>query len=131
VLAKKEQPFFADLSFQLSEIYQRPASSIMVILAPETPMLLGENVESDYHITITALSLEVAPTKNKRNTTLLQAYMFENLQIPLDRGVIRLEAIAEANLATQWRHSASGDRGNGRVPQRGQRRTTHGQPELE
>jgi Macrophage migration inhibitory factor (MIF) len=96
---ENEQPFLADLSFQLSEIYQRPASSIMVILAAETPMLVGGNVEPAYHITITALSLEIAPTKNKRSTALLHAFILESLDIPLERGVIRFEAVAEENLA--------------------------------
>jgi hypothetical protein len=96
---ENKQPFLADLSFQLSEVYQRPASSIMVMLAPETPMLLGGNIDPAYHITITALSSEIAPTKNKRSTALLHAFILESLDIPLERGVIRFEAIAEENLA--------------------------------
>jgi hypothetical protein len=72
----------------------------MVILIPETPMLLGGTVEPAYHLAITTLPLEIAPAKNKRNTALLQACIFESFQIPLDRGVIHFEAITEESLAT-------------------------------
>jgi hypothetical protein len=71
----------------------------MVILTPETPMLIGCNFEPAYHITITALSLEIAPTKNKRCTALIHAFILESLDMPLERGVIQFEAIAEENLA--------------------------------
>ena len=94
-----EQPFLADLSFQLCEIYQRPESSVMVILA-QAPILLGGNAGPAYFITIKAVSSEIAPTKNKRSTVLIQTWILECLQIPLDRGVIRFEATAEENLAT-------------------------------
>lgn len=71
----------------------------MVMLSPETPMLIGGNIEPAYHITITALSLEIAPTKNKRSTALIHAFILESLDIPLDRGVIQFEAVRDENLA--------------------------------
>ena len=71
----------------------------MVILA-QAPILLGGNAEPAYFITIRAVSSEIAPTKNKRSTALLQAWILECLEIPLDRGIIRFEATAEENLAT-------------------------------
>lgn len=97
---EKEQEFLLDLSFQLSEIYQRPESSIMVMVLPEIPMLLGGCNESCYHLTITALPNEVAPTKNKRSTHLLQSFMRDTLNIDRSRGVVRFEAVPEENLAT-------------------------------
>jgi hypothetical protein len=97
---EKEQEFLLDLSFQLSEIYQRPESSIMVMVLPEIPMLLGGCSEAAYHLTITALPAEVAPTKNKRSTHLLQKFMRDTLNIDRSRGVLRFEAVAEENLAT-------------------------------
>lgn len=97
---EKEQEFLLDLSFQLSEIYQRPESSIMVMVLPEVPMLLGGCSESCYHLTITALPTEVAPTKNKRSTHLLQAFMRDTLNIDRNRGVVRFEAVPEESLAT-------------------------------
>ncbi len=72
----------------------------MVIVSPETPILLGGNSEPAYHITLTALASEVAPTKNKRSTYLIQKFMTDCLRIPANRGVIRFEALAEENLAT-------------------------------
>ena len=76
----------------------------MVILAPAS-MLLGGNAEPCYHITISALASEIAPTKNKRSTALLQAWLLECLQIPTERGVVRFEAIQEENLATNGKTS--------------------------
>lgn len=97
---EKQQEFLLDLSFQLSEIYQRPESSIMVMVLPEIPMLLGGCNESCYHLTITALPSEVAPTKNKRCTHLLQSFMRDTLNIDCRRGIVRFEAVPEENLAT-------------------------------
>lgn len=97
---EKEQEFLLDLSFQLSEIYQRPESSIMVMVLPEIPMLLGGCSEAAYHLTITALPSEVAPNKNKRSTRLLQKFMQDTLNIDRSRGIMRFEAVLEENLAT-------------------------------
>jgi hypothetical protein len=95
-----EQEFLLDLSFQLSEIYQRPESSIMVIVTPGVQMVIGGSSESAYQITITALQSEIASTKNKRITHLLQEFMSDTLRINAKRGVIRFEGFGEANLAT-------------------------------
>lgn len=97
---EKEQEFLLDLSFQLSEIYQRPESSIMVMVLPEIPILLGGCNESCYHLTIAALPSEVAPTKNKRSTHLLQSFMRDTLNIDRSRGIVHFEAVLEENLAT-------------------------------
>ena len=72
----------------------------MVMVSPETPILLGGNSEPTYHITLTALASEVAPTKNKRSTYLMQKFMTDCIRIPANRGVICFEAVAEENLAT-------------------------------
>ena len=63
-------------------------------------MLLAGSTESAYHITVSALQSEIAPTKNKRSTALIQAFMNESLRICSDRGVIRFDSIPEENLAT-------------------------------
>ena len=97
---QSEHSFLADLSFQLSEIYQRPEACIMVTVAPEIPILLGGSTEPAYHMTITALQTEVAPTKNKRSTALVQAFMYDCLRIKARRGAIRFDPVAEENLAT-------------------------------
>ena len=95
-----EQSFLSDLSFQLSEIYQRPESSIMLTVSPKTSMVLGGTTEPAYHMSIAALSSEIAPTKNKRSTALIQDFMEECLGIASRRGVIRFEPVAEENLAS-------------------------------
>ena len=89
-----------DLSFRLSEIYQRPASCIMVILNTEVTMLLAGTLEPAYSLNLTALSSEIAATKNKRSAFLLQEFMLDNLDIPPRRGVVRFETMAEENFAT-------------------------------
>ncbi|EXJ87465.1 hypothetical protein A1O3_04425 [Capronia epimyces CBS 606.96] len=97
---ESEKEFLIDLSFRLSEIYQRPASCIMAMASTEVTMLLGGNSEPAYHLTITALSSEIAATKNKRSTHLIQDFVLDTLQIPPKRGVVHFEAVAEENLAT-------------------------------
>ncbi len=97
---ESEQEFLIDLSFRLSEIYQRPASCIMVMSSTEVAMLIGGNSEPAYHLTITALHSEIAATKNKRSTHLIQDFMQESLGIKPKRGVVRFEPVAEENLAT-------------------------------
>ena len=95
-----EKEFLIDLSFRLSEIYQRPASCIMAMVTTDMPMLLGANSEPAYHLTITALPSEVAATKNKRSTHLIQDFIQDNLQISPKRGIVRFDAVPEENLAT-------------------------------
>ena len=97
---ESEQNFLIDLSFRLSEIYQRPASCIMVMVSTEVAMLIGGNSEPAYHLTITALQPEIAATKNKRSAHLIQEFLQESLAIKPKRGVVRFEAVAEENLAT-------------------------------
>ena len=72
----------------------------MVMVSTEVAMLVGGNSEPAYHLTITALQAEIAPTKNKRSTHLIQDFMQESLVISPKRGVVRFEAVAEENLAT-------------------------------
>jgi hypothetical protein len=97
---ESEKDFLIDFSFRLSEIYQRPASCIMVMLSTDVTMLLAGTSEPAYHLTIVALQTEIAPTKNKRSTHLIQDFMLEALEIQPTRGVLRFEALAEENLAT-------------------------------
>ncbi|OAP64241.1 hypothetical protein AYL99_00213 [Fonsecaea erecta] len=97
---ESEKGFLIDLSFRLSEIYQRPASCIMVMVTTDIPILLGGNSEPAYHLTITALASEIAATKNKRSTHLIQDFIHDTLQIPPKRGVVRFDAVTEENLAT-------------------------------
>ena len=63
-------------------------------------MLLGGSSEPAYYLRITALASEIAPTKNKRSTALVQGFMQESLDIAPSRGIIRFESVPEENLAT-------------------------------
>jgi Macrophage migration inhibitory factor (MIF) len=63
-------------------------------------MLFGGSSEPAYYLTVTALASEIAPTKNKRSTALIQGFMHETLDIPSRRGIIRFEPVSEENLAT-------------------------------
>lgn len=95
-----EQTFLSDISFQLSEIYQRPESCVVVSLSSPQAMLFGGSFEPAYYMTITALASEIAPTKNKQSTALVQAFMHESLDITPRRGIVRFEPVPEENLAT-------------------------------
>lgn len=72
----------------------------MVSLSSPQTMLFGGSFEPAYNMTIAALASEIAPTKNKRSTALVQAFMLESLDIAPRRGIIRFEPVAEENLAT-------------------------------
>ena len=72
----------------------------MVMVSTEVAMLIGGNSEPAYHLTITALQPEIAATKNKRSTHLIQGFIQESLAIKPSCGVIRFEPVAEENLAT-------------------------------
>lgn len=63
-------------------------------------MLIGGNPEPAYHITIAALPSQTGPTMNKRSVRLIQDFLCEVLEISPKRGVVKFEAIAEANLGT-------------------------------
>ncbi|ERF69065.1 hypothetical protein EPUS_01021 [Endocarpon pusillum Z07020] len=95
-----EQTFLSDISFQLSEIYQRPESCILVSVCTSQAMLFGGSSEPAYYLTITALASEIAPTKNKRSTALVQGFMQETLDIAPRRGIICFDSVLEENLAT-------------------------------
>jgi len=72
----------------------------MVTLNTDVTMLLAGTSEPAYHLTIAALQAEIAATKNKRSTHLIQDFMLDALEIQPTRGVLRFEAVAEENLAT-------------------------------
>lgn len=72
----------------------------MVTLNTDVTMLLAGTSEPAYHLTIAALQAEIAATKNKRSTHLIQDFMVDALEIQPTRGVLRFEAVAEENLAT-------------------------------
>lgn len=72
----------------------------MVVIITKVAMLLAGNSEPAYHLKITALPSEIAATKNKRSTHLLQDFILDALQISPRRGVVQFQPVTEENLAT-------------------------------
>lgn len=99
VIVNDEYTVTTDLSYYLSQRYQRPENSIVVTLTHSLCMLFGGNFDPAYTLTITALPCQLQPVTNKRNATLLAQHMQDSLQVSPRRGVIKFMAIAEENLA--------------------------------
>lgn len=100
VIVRDEYAFLQDLSQQLSQRYQRPASSIFITLDHSACLLFAGTFDSAYILTITALPSQIQSTTNKRNAALLQTFMTESLGVSADRGIVRFSPVAEENLAT-------------------------------
>lgn len=66
----------------------------------KTVLLFGGSFEPAYLLSVTALPSEIAPSKNKRTTALLQEFLRESTGIAANRGVIRFTPIDESNLGT-------------------------------
>ncbi len=62
--------------------------------------MFGGSFDPAYVLTINALPSQIQPTTNKRNAALTQAFLHDVLGVTADRGVIRFNAIAESDLAT-------------------------------
>lgn len=72
----------------------------MITVDTDTQIMMGGSTEAAYLLNITALSTEVAATKNMRSTTLIQNFLAQSLDIPKDRGIIKFLAINDQDLAT-------------------------------
>ncbi|KAG9239229.1 Tautomerase/MIF superfamily [Amylocarpus encephaloides] len=100
VIIGDEYTFITEISYALSSRYQRPESSIMVIIAHSSCLVLGGSFDPAYLMDITALQSQLQPVTNKRNSTLIAKVMEESLGVPPGRGIIKFIPIAEENLAT-------------------------------
>lgn len=87
------------MSAFLAARYNRPESSIMLTANHSTCMLFGGSFEPTYLLTISAISEQIKPTMNRRNTALIQRFLAEELMVPSERGIIKFQAIPEENLA--------------------------------
>jgi hypothetical protein len=87
------------MSYNLSQRYSRPESSIMVNVEHSACLLLAGSFEPAYILTITALPSQLQPVTNKRNSALIQSFMADILAVPPERGILRFQPIAEENLA--------------------------------
>ncbi|KAK0121426.1 hypothetical protein ONS95_009720 [Cadophora gregata] len=99
VIVSDEYTVTTDLSYYLSQRYQRPETSIVVTLTHSLCMLFGGNFDPAYTLTITALPSQLQPVTNKRNAALLAQHMQDSLQVTPRRGIIKFISIAEENLA--------------------------------
>lgn len=72
----------------------------MVTVQESSMIMFGGNDEPAYLLTITALSSETTPAKNKRITALTQDFLQDTIEIPPSRGILRFLAVPEESLAT-------------------------------
>lgn len=99
VIIKDEFSFITDLSYHLSNRYQRPMSSIVINLTHGCCMMFGGSFDPAYTLTIHALPCLVQPTTNKRNAALVQRHIQETLGVIASRGYVRFVATPEDNVA--------------------------------
>ncbi|CAG5142824.1 uncharacterized protein ALTATR162_LOCUS1231 [Alternaria atra] len=99
VIIKDEYTLVTDLSHHLSTRYQRPEASIMITVNHSACLLLGGSFEPTYMLTINALPVQLQPTTNKRNASLIQTFMAESIGVSPDRGVVKFVPIPEESLA--------------------------------
>ncbi|KAI1143607.1 Tautomerase/MIF [Hypoxylon sp. FL0543] len=99
VIIKDEFSFITDLSYHLSNRYQRPMSSIVINLTHGCCMMFGGSFDPAYTLTIHALPSLVQPTTNKRNAALVQRHIQETLGVVPSRGYVRFVATPEENVA--------------------------------
>lgn len=104
---KDEFSFITDFSYQLSNRYQRPVSSIAVTLSHSQCMMFGGSFDSAYTLTIHALPSLTQPTTNKRNAALLQKHVEETLGVKPTRGYVRFVATPEDMVAIGGRTIAA------------------------
>ncbi|MCJ1404839.1 hypothetical protein MMC11_008065 [Xylographa trunciseda] len=95
-----EHTFMCEFSGHVAQRFQRSIDSVVLTLNHSACLIYGGTFDPAYILTITALSPYVQPTTNKRNATLIQAFLAEILKVPEHRGIIRFVAVAEDNYAT-------------------------------
>ncbi|KAI1465282.1 Tautomerase/MIF [Daldinia caldariorum] len=107
VIIKDEFSFITDLSYNLSNRYQRPISSIVINLNHGCCMMFGGSFDPAYTLTIHALACLVQPTTNKRNAALIQKHIQETLGVIASRGYVRFVATPEENVSVGGRTIAA------------------------
>ncbi|KAF2874198.1 Tautomerase/MIF superfamily [Massariosphaeria phaeospora] len=99
VIIKDEYTLVTDFSHHMSTRYQRPETSIMIMVNHSACLLLDGTFEPTYVLTISALPVQLQPTTNKRNAALIQSFLSETIGVPPERGIIKFVPILEDNLA--------------------------------
>ncbi|EEP78066.1 predicted protein [Uncinocarpus reesii 1704] len=90
----------SDMTFSFAQIFQRPESSMMIVLDDRAYLGFGASAEPAYLMTVSALPHMVKPTMNMRHTALIQSAMEEILGISKDRGVVKFISMNEESFAT-------------------------------
>ncbi|CAI7641916.1 unnamed protein product [Penicillium bialowiezense] len=90
----------AEFSHALTEVYQRPETSMLVTVDQKSDILFGSAVDPAYLLKVSALSGLIAPLTNLRNTALIQSIIEDIFRIPPSKGVIIFTPLSEDNLAT-------------------------------
>lgn len=102
-----EFSFITDLSYHLSNRYQRSMSSIVINVQHGCCMMFGGSFDPAYTLTIFALPSLVQPTTNKRNAALIQAQIQDCLGVAPSRGYVRFVATPEEDVASGGKTVAS------------------------
>ncbi|KAK5069649.1 hypothetical protein LTR64_008330 [Lithohypha guttulata] len=95
-----EQSFLNDFLMTLSEIYHKPTNNIMVVARPNVHIMMAASTEPAYLVAITAMPSEIAATKNLRTVMIVQDFLAEALQIPVNRGIIKFHPVQEDELGS-------------------------------
>lgn len=90
----------AEFSHALTEVYQRPETSMLVTIDQKSDIMFGSAVDPAYLLKVSALSGLIAPLTNLRNTALIQSIIEDIFRIPPSKGVIIFTPLSEDNLAT-------------------------------
>lgn len=99
VIINDEYTFITELSYLLSTRYNRPLSSIVITLQHGACMVFGGTFDPAYVMSVFALPVQIQPTTNKRNASLIQRHMEEVLNVAPSRGFVRFIPTLEENTA--------------------------------
>ncbi|MCJ1434208.1 hypothetical protein MMC27_003575 [Xylographa pallens] len=100
VIVEDEHFFMCEFSGHVAQRFQRSPDSVVLTLDHSACLIYGGTFDPAYILTITALPPYVQATTNKRNATLMQAFLAEILKVPEHRGIIRFVPVSEDNFAT-------------------------------
>jgi len=100
VIVEDEHNFMCEFSHHVAQRFQRSIDSVVLTLNHSACLIYGGTFDPAYILTITALPPYVQATTNKRNATLMQAFLAQILKVPEQRGIIRFVAVPEDNYAT-------------------------------
>ena len=89
-----------EFSGHVAQRFQRSVDSVVLTLNHSACLIYGGTFDPAYILTISALPPYVQATTNKRNATLIQAFLAEILRVPEHRGLIRFVPVSEDNFAT-------------------------------